>query len=137
MTSNAKSPSSLRTAIGDVQSQLEALTEHPVDPARFFVDVLPALLGQEGVVLPDDVVVRFEVRGAGVWDLQSDGCGGVSIGQASGPWDCTVSVALEDWPACTGGRVSMMRAFADGRLTISGDVGLLLRIQEVLIGVAA
>lgn len=109
------------------------------EPARFFELELPAVLSEVGSVLREGISVRFVLDGpgGGVFDLVGQAGGDVHTLRTQGPHDCTVRCHTRDWESCMSGRMAAMRAYADGRLKISGDVGLLLAIQDALCEQAA
>ncbi len=123
-----------RAAVGVAEDAVSEGISRDSDAARFFRHELPAVLSSPVPALSDGVVVRFDIRGpgGGVFDLVSTEGAVIAAAGPTGPRDCTVVCAVADWESCIGGRIAALRAFADGRLRISGDVGLLLRIQDAL-----
>lgn len=108
-------------------------------PSRFFESELPGILSSVGSVLRDGITVRFIIEGpgGGVFDLVGLEGGEVRARPTKGPHDCIVCCHSRDWESCMSGRMPALRAYADGRLQISGDVGLLLAIQDALCEQAA
>jgi hypothetical protein len=49
-----------------------------------------------------------------------------------GAADCTITVAMEDWVAIQTGRAAPLTLFADGRISVSGNVQLALALGGVL-----
>ncbi|MFC0298790.1 SCP2 sterol-binding domain-containing protein [Geobacillus jurassicus] len=84
----------------------------------------------EGIV----AVYQFNLSGAdaGVYQvvLRPD-AGFVIEGEQEAP-DCTLSMDSEDFKKMVDGELNGTEAFMSGRLRIDGDMGLALRLQEVL-----
>ncbi|ALA69718.1 sterol-binding protein [Geobacillus stearothermophilus 10] len=84
----------------------------------------------DGVV----AVYQFNLSGsdAGVYQvvLRPD-AGFVIEGEQETP-DCTLSLDSEDFKKMVDGELNGTEAFMSGRLRIDGDMGLALRLQEVL-----
>lgn len=59
------------------------------------------------------------------------GAAEVGAGEAEGP-DCTFAMSAEDFRALVGGRLNPATAFMTGRVKISGDMGLALKVQRLL-----
>ncbi|MBM3490499.1 MAG: SCP2 sterol-binding domain-containing protein [Alphaproteobacteria bacterium] len=54
------------------------------------------------------------------------------IGNQDGEADCTLSIALDDFVAIGEGELDPMTAFMLGKLKVSGDMGLAMRLQKIL-----
>ncbi len=54
----------------------------------------------------------------------------VSEGTAENP-TVTITVAAQDWVAITSGQLDPTRAFMAGKLRITGDLGLMMRFQNM------
>lgn len=52
-------------------------------------------------------------------------------GKAEGP-DCTFAMSAEDFRALVTGKLNPATAFMTGRVKISGDMGLALKVQRLL-----
>ncbi|MCL4233971.1 MAG: SCP2 sterol-binding domain-containing protein [Deltaproteobacteria bacterium] len=48
------------------------------------------------------------------------------------PANCTITVAAADLLAITTGKLSGQMAFMTGKLKISGDMGLAMKLQKIL-----
>lgn len=101
---------------------------------RFFEDVARGLLVRVAGVLPEDVCVGFELSGpgGGSWQIVRDRRGERVETLDAGPHDCMVRCSAADFMAVVHGRLHPRDAFLDGRLRLSGDVGLALRLHGVL-----
>lgn len=100
------------------------------DPRSFFdafaSDAMDALFG----VLPDDVVVSFEIEGpgGGAWQLSNTSIGPVD----PRPKDCEIRCKATDFMAIVSGQLEPREAFMSGRIQVQGDIGLALRLQGLL-----
>ncbi|HEC33574.1 MAG TPA: SCP2 sterol-binding domain-containing protein [Chloroflexi bacterium] len=100
-----------------VQEILERLGE--VDPAR--------LEGLSGVVIFD-----FSGEGGGKWTLTlADGQAKLEEGETV-PADVTLSMDAQDFVAMCEGELNAMSAFMQGKIRISGDMALAMRLQSIL-----
>lgn len=62
--------------------------------------------------------------------LRSDG-GSAVQGEQETP-DCTLSISSEDFKKMVEGELNGTQAFMSGQLTIDGDMGLALKLQDIL-----
>jgi putative sterol carrier protein len=78
-------------------------------------------------------VYQFNVSGpgGGSWhaDIANGGCA-VSQGEAASP-SITINVGDEDWMSIVNGRLNPQVAFMTGKLKVSGDMGLAMRLQSI------
>ncbi|MBL8614178.1 MAG: SCP2 sterol-binding domain-containing protein [Deltaproteobacteria bacterium] len=103
-----------------------------MDPRHFFEVELPHRLALHGDVLPDGVVVSFEVADGGAWQLVAE-AGRTRVEPRDGrPKDCEVRCAREEFGAMVRSPRAATRAYLTGHMNIVGDVGLLLRLQALL-----
>ncbi|HET7521909.1 MAG TPA: SCP2 sterol-binding domain-containing protein [Bacillales bacterium] len=81
-----------------------------------------------------DAVYQFNLSGdeAGTYQviLRSDG-GSAVEGEPETP-DCTLSIDSEDFKKMVEGELNGTQAFMSGQLKIEGDMGLALRLQDIL-----
>jgi putative sterol carrier protein len=107
----------------------------------FFEDQLPGLVGPAGRnFLPEDVVVAFHLsgEGGGSWQVARGADPRLRVSALEpGPKDCTVRMDAADFLALLNGELEPRRAFVSGRMEIEGDIGLVLRLQEVVRSLAA
>lgn len=90
-----------------------------IDPAR--------VEGLQAVVLFD-----LSGEGGGQWTATiADGQVQVEEGQSSSP-DVTLSMKAEDLVAVASGELNPVSAFMQGRITVSGDMSLAMRMQTIL-----
>lgn len=103
-----------------------------MDPRAYFEIELASRLEHVEDVLPDGVVVSFDLGEAGAWQLRAEG-GRTQVEPAgSGPKDCAVRCSPAELHRIVTGAWAATRAYLDGRMQIEGDVGLLLRLRPLL-----
>ena len=99
------------------------------DPARFF-----ATLGRRATalesVLPEGAVVAIHVDGpgGGAWQIDQTRLGPVD----DAPKDCTIHCTANDFMAILSGQLGAKEAFLAGRLRIVGDVGLAVKLRDLV-----
>lgn len=112
-----------------------------MDVRRLFEETLPRVLADAGThgtapVFSPDVAVAFDIIDAGRWEV----CGPDSgVGVEVRPWggtvrDCVVRCDTPTFETLLRGGLRAARAYATGRATVEGDVGLLLRLRDALDG---
>ncbi len=75
--------------------------------------------------------VKLDLGAAG--QLLLDGTGSANIIHADGgPAECTITISLDDFGAMLAGTLSPMPAFMDGRMKITGDMGLAMRLAQLI-----
>jgi putative sterol carrier protein len=81
-----------------------------------------------------EAVYQFNLTGdeAGTYQiiLRSDDCSAVE-GEQETP-DCTLGIDSEDFKKMVEGELNGTQAFMSGQLKIEGDMGLAIRLQDVL-----
>lgn len=85
--------------------------------------------------LPDGVNVTFDLtgEGGGLWTVSRRGAEmRVERGQSQRT-DCRLTCTVADFSALLRGELNPMKGFADGRLTVEGDVGLVLRLHRTVV----
>ena len=96
---------------------------------------VPARLqGKPDLVAKIDAVYQFHISGpvGGEWSVDCTQPGGaVSSGQAEGA-DCTVHCTDADLLSIVNGKLNPQMAFMSGKLKIQGDMGLALKLQQIL-----
>lgn len=104
-------------AYGSVQEIMDNIAR--LDSAR--------IEGLNGVILFD-----LTGEGGGQWTVKiADGSVGVEEGVAAEP-DMTVSMTAQDFLALSAGELNAMSAFMQGKIRVSGDMGLAMRLQSIL-----
>lgn len=74
---------------------------------------------------------KFDVQGAGVWRLLIDD-GTINVEEGDGDAQCTVVISAEDFDQLTDGKLNPQMAFMSGKLKIQGDMGLAMKLGQVL-----
>jgi putative sterol carrier protein len=74
---------------------------------------------------------RFDVEGAGSWRLQVDD-GALSVEESGAAADCVIRAGEETLLRIVRGDESPMGAYFTGKVKVSGDVGLALRLRDLL-----
>lgn len=74
---------------------------------------------------------RFDVDGAGSWRVEVDD-GAVSVSEADAAADCVIGVSEGTLLGIVSGRQSPMGAFLMGKIRVEGDVGLAMRLRDLL-----
>ncbi len=79
-------------------------------------------------------VILFELsgEGGGKWTLAlADGKAKLEEGETASP-DVTISMDASDFVAMTSGELNAVSAFMQGKIRISGDMSLAMRLQSIL-----
>ena len=113
---------SFPTAAGERFESLEAFFQQVPHGSRM------------AAVLPDGVAVGFDLLGVGggCWTVTRDGESTRVDRALSGRPDCTLRCTVTDFHALLEGSLDPRRGFLDDRLTVQGDVGLVLRLYRIL-----
>ena len=74
---------------------------------------------------------RFDIEEAGSWhvDVQS---GAVTVTESQDPADCVIATDEQTFLAVVGNEQSPMGAFMTGRIRVEGDMGLALRLKDLV-----
>ncbi len=96
---------------------------------------IPAKLqAKPDVVSKINAVYQFNISGpgGGSWSVDCTQPGGkVQAGTAPTP-KCTVAAVDQDFLAIVNGKLNAQMAFMSGKLKIQGDMGLALKLQQIL-----
>lgn len=95
-------------------------------PARF--------QSKPDVVSKINAVYQFNISGpgGGSWSVDCTAPGGkVSAGTASDA-KCTVAATDQDFLSIVNGKLNAQMAFMSGKLKIQGDMGLAMKLQQIL-----
>jgi putative sterol carrier protein len=74
---------------------------------------------------------RFDVEGAGSWRVEVDD-GTVAVAESDGPADCVIAAPEDLFLRIVRGEQSPMGAFLMGKVRVEGDVGLAMRLKDLL-----
>jgi len=73
---------------------------------------------------------RFEIEGAGTWLVEVDD-GKVSVSEADGEADTTISTSEETFMTIANGQQNPTSAYMSGKLKVSGDMGQAMKLQKL------
>ncbi len=82
-----------------------------------------ALEGQPGL----ERTLKLDLRGDGFVFID-----GAEVSNEDRPADCTVSVSADDLAALANGLLDPMNALMRGRMRVSGDMSVAVRLQPIL-----
>ena len=96
---------------------------------------IPARLqAKPDVVQKINAVYQFDISGpdGGSWSVDCTQAGGrISAGKVAGA-KCTVAATDSDFLAIVNGKLNPQMAFMSGKLKIQGDMGLAMKLQQIL-----
>ena len=81
-----------------------------------------------------NAIYQFNISGpgGGAWSVDCTQPGGkIQAGTAPSP-KCTVAAVDSDFLAIVNGKLNAQMAFMSGKLRIQGDMGLALKLQQIL-----
>ena len=106
------------------------------NPSVFFEERLPGFLrSMTQPALPEEVTVAFYIHGngGGTWQVKRGEAPAIQVGPIGpGPVDCEVRMGCADFMDVVEGRLSPREAFLSGKAEVSGDIGLVLRLGELI-----
>ena len=74
---------------------------------------------------------RFDIEGAGSWHVEVES-GAVTVTESQDPADCVIATDEETLLAVVGNEQSPMGAFMTGKIRVEGDMGLALRLKDLV-----
>ncbi|HEY6105940.1 MAG TPA: SCP2 sterol-binding domain-containing protein [Anaeromyxobacteraceae bacterium] len=92
------------------------------------------LKAKPDVVTKINAVYQFNISGpgGGQWQVDCTQAGGaINPGVAPAP-KCTVAATDTDFLAIVNGKMNAQMAFMSGKLKIQGDMGLAMKLQQIL-----
>jgi putative sterol carrier protein len=101
-----------------------------VESAREFFEGLPARIDPERARALD-AAYRFDIDGAGSWRVESEG-DRLVVGESDAPADCVIRADERTFLRIVRGEQSPMGAYMTGKVRVEGDVGLALKLRELL-----
>jgi putative sterol carrier protein len=92
------------------------------------------LRGKPDVVAKINAVYQFNISGpsGGQWSVDCTQPGGAIAAGTSGSAKCTVVATDADFLAIVNGKLNPQMAFMSGKLKIQGDMGLAMKLQQIL-----
>jgi putative sterol carrier protein len=100
----------------------------------FEVQIPARLKAKPDLIGKINAVYQFNISGAegGAWSVDCTLPGGaVVMGTAAAP-RCTVSMADADFLKLVSGKLNAQMAFMTGKIKIQGDMGLAMKLQQLL-----
>ena len=74
---------------------------------------------------------RFDIDGAGSWHVDVEK-GAVTVAESQEPADCVIATDEQTFLAVVGNEQSPMGAFMTGKIRVEGDMGLALRLKDLV-----
>jgi putative sterol carrier protein len=74
---------------------------------------------------------RFDIEGAGTWHVDVEN-GAVTVTESENPADCVIATDEQTFLAVVGNEQSPMGAFMTGKIRVEGDMGLALRLKDLV-----
>lgn len=100
-----------------------------------FAQIKQGIAADPSVAKKVNGVYRFNVKGSGgqtkAWTVNLKDAPGVTEG-AEGKADCTVSVSDDDFMGLASGKKNGQQLFMQGKLKISGNMGLAMKLGQVM-----
>ncbi len=94
----------------------------------------PRLAAKPDVVAKINAVYQFNIAGpgGGTWAVDCTVPGGKISAGAAAAAKCTVAALDQDFLAIVNGKLNPQMAFMSGKLKIQGDMGLAMKLQQIL-----
>ena len=93
----------------------------------------------EGRITSDPAKTREEIDGVFKFVVTGDGggtwvvnCRDVGVTEGDGDAECTITVGDDTFVAIADGSTDAMQAFMTGMIQIEGDMGLAMKLQQVM-----
>ncbi len=92
------------------------------------------LQSKPDVVAKINSIYQFNISGpgGGAWSVDCTQPGGKIEAGASSNAKCTVAATDQDFLAIVNGKLNAQMAFMSGKLRIQGDMGLAMKLQQIL-----
>jgi putative sterol carrier protein len=74
---------------------------------------------------------RFDIAGAGSWRVDVEN-GAVTVTESQDPAECVIATDEETFLAVVRNEQNPMGAFMTGKIRVEGDMGLALRLRDLL-----
>jgi putative sterol carrier protein len=97
-------------------------------------------LGEVAAAMAQRIGGKTPIGGTLKFDLGSDGClfidgtgaDNTVMANKSEPADCTIKMSAGDFDAMIHGRLQPAAAFMSGKMTVDGDIGLAMRLGQLV-----
>jgi len=74
---------------------------------------------------------RFDIDGAGSWHVDVES-GAVTVTESQDPADCVIATDEQTFLGVVNGEQNPMGAFMTGKIRVDGDMGLALRLKDLV-----
>jgi putative sterol carrier protein len=74
---------------------------------------------------------RFDIAGVGSWRVEVN-AGAVTVEESDGPADCAIATDERTFLAVVQGDKNPVGAYMTGKIRVEGDVGLALRLRDLV-----
>jgi len=74
---------------------------------------------------------RFDIAGVGSWHVDVN-AGKVAVGESDAPADCMIATDEQTFLAVVQNRQSPIAAYMTGKIKVEGDMGLALRLRDLV-----
>lgn len=101
-----------------------------VEPRKFFEEELPNRDVSDKTA-GMTASYKFDIQDAGTWLVEVND-GSLEVKEEDGDAQCTVIVGADDFDQITDGKLNPQMAFMSGKLKIQGDMGLAMKLGQVL-----
>jgi putative sterol carrier protein len=100
------------------------------ETAREFFETLPGRVSPQGARALESSY-RFAIDGAGSWRVESEG-DRLVVTESDAPADCVIRANEKTFLRIVRGEQSPMGAYMTGKVKVEGDLGLALRLRDLL-----
>jgi putative sterol carrier protein len=101
-----------------------------VESAREFFESLAGRVSPQGARALESSY-RFDIDGAGSWRVESGG-DRLVVTESDAPADCVIRADEKTFLRIVRGEQSPMGAYMTGKVKVEGDLGLALRLRDLL-----
>ena len=101
-----------------------------VESTREFFEGLPGRVSPQGARALE-ASYRFDIEGAGSWRVESEG-DRIVVTEGHASADCVIRADEKTFLRIVSGEQSPMGAYMTGKVKVEGDLGLALRLRDLL-----
>ena len=100
----------------------------------FEVQIAARLKAKPDLIAKINAVYQFNIAGAegGTWSVDCTQPGGAVVSGTAASPRCTVSMADADFLKLVSGKLNAQMAFMTGTIKIQGDMGMAMKLQQLL-----